>query len=465
MVTVPISRPAPPAATAPPGVRGRPSDLEPDLWAEAPVLGGELPPRRSAASTNRRWFVRGPVGGGAGGLGSPGGLGGPVASTFGGFGGGLSPGGFGNTATGFGGSLGGVGFSGRDQLLGSSRFALNQETRGGTLSFRSRSASSSFHGQEDLRALSGDVRTTMFGADYARGRMVTGVSLSHNRGLGSYAGPDTGQVTSAATGLYPWIGFKASERVTVWMVAGYGASGLMLQPGAGAPIETGLSMAMVAGGRRSELEATDAGFELTFKAYALWGSTQTDAASGPGENLESTSTAVSRLRTAIESSQKLTVASRLAVKPSLELRIRQDGGDAETGRGLDLSLGLVPADGVTGLAVDVRVRRLLVHQGAGFTESGMSVSVSYDPTPDTPLGLTAQVSPAWGGDAMSGAEALWGQETMGSMSGRNNPQLGGAGGARLDTEVGYGLPIGRRFVGTPRIGVRTSEYGRDYRLS
>ena len=65
--------------------------------------------------------------------------------------------------------------------------------------------------------------------------MVTGVSLSHSRGLGSYAGPDTGQVTSAVTGLYPWIGFKASERVTMWTVAGYGAGGLMLQPGAGAP--------------------------------------------------------------------------------------------------------------------------------------------------------------------------------------------------------------------------------------
>ena len=32
------------------------------------------------------------------------------------------------------------------------------------------------------------------------------------------------------------------------------------------------------------------------------------------------------------------------------------------------------------------------------------------------------------------------------------------------TEVGYGLPIGRPFVGTPRVGVRTSEYGRDYRM-
>ena len=65
---------------------------------------------------------------------------------------------------------------------------------------------------------------------------------------------------------------------------------------------------------------------------------------------------------------------------------------------------------------------------------------------------------------MSGAEALWGQETMGGMGGINDPLLAGAGGARLNTEVGYGLPIGRRFVGTPRVGVRTSESGRDYRL-
>ena len=40
----------------------------------------------------------------------------------------------------------------------------------------------------------------------------------------------------------------------------------------------------------------------------------------------------------------------------------------------------------------------------------------------------------------------------------------GGGGRRLDSEVGYGLPVGSRFVGTPRVGVRTSEYGRDYRL-
>ena len=30
--------------------------------------------------------------------------------------------------------------------------------------------------------------------------------------------------------------------------------------------------------------------------------------------------------------------------------------------------------------------------------------------------------------------------------------------------MGYGLPVGRRFVGTPRVGFSTSEYGQDYRV-
>ena len=124
----------------------------------------------------------------------------------------------------------------------------------------------------------------MFGADYAKGRMITGVSLSHSRGLGNYAGVDSGRLTSAVTGLYPWIGYKTSERVTVWTVAGYGAGGLMLSPGAGAPIETGLSMAMAAGGGRGQIIGGDEGFGLAFKADALWVGTQTKAATGPNGN-------------------------------------------------------------------------------------------------------------------------------------------------------------------------------------
>ena len=54
-----------------------------------------------------------------------------------------------------------------------------------------------------------------------------------------------------------------------------------------------------------------------------------------------------------------------------------------------------------------------------------------------------------------------GRETM---SGMGQDHLLRGGGNRLDTEVGYGLPIGTRLVATPRVGLRTSEYGRDYRV-
>ena len=66
---------------------------------------------------------------------------------------------------------------------------------------------------------------------------------------------------------------------------------------------------------------------------------------------------------------------------------------------------------------------------------------------------------SWGGDARSGADAMWGRETMAELA-----HNGAVNGTRLDTEIGYGLPLGNRFVGTPRAGVSTSEYGRDYRL-
>ena len=105
------------------------------------------------------------------------------------------------------------------------------------------------------------------------------------------------------------------------------------------------------------------------------------------------------------------------------------------------------------------MRTLLVHQAEGFRERGLALSLSYTPTPSTPLGLTARVAPSWGGEATSGAEALWGRETMAGLA------LGGvADGTRLDAEVGYGLPVGSRFVGTPTFGVGTSADGRDYRL-
>ena len=350
---------------------------------------------------------------------------------------------------------------GVENLLTNSSFALTRETRqGGILSFWSRGARSSFAGREEALSLGGDVRTTMFGADYAKGPLVTGLSLSNSRGLGEYAGVTGGQVASAVTGLYPWLGYKLSDRVSVWGVTGYGKGALTLTPGEGAALTSGLSMAMAAAGTRGALVAAGAsGFELAFKADALWVGTSIDGVEGPGGNLTATAAAVTRFRTGLEGSRGYTLAGRLSLRPSVEVGLRHDGGDAENGAGMDVGGGLVVSDTSTGLAVDLRVRMLVMHQADGFSERGMALSLSYNPTPSTPLGFTARVAPSWGGEATSGAEAMWGRETMAGMA-----NGGLASGNRLDGEVGYGLPVGSRFVGTPRVGFSTSEYGRDYRI-
>ena len=359
-----------------------------------------------------------------------------------------------------GGGLLQMGLGGGDVLTGSA-FSLNRETRqGGILSFWSRGARSHFSGRDGALSLGGDVRTTMFGADYAKGPLVTGLSLSHSRGLGEYAGVTGGQVASAVTGLYPWLGYKATDRITVWGVAGYGAGGLLLTPDGGPALESGLSIAMAAAGTRGELFAGGAGgFELAFKADALWVGTSIDGVDGAAGRLAATEAAVTRFRTGLEGSRDYTLAGRLSLRPSVEVGLRHDGGDAETGAGMDMGGGLVLSDASTGLTVDVRVRMLVMHQAEGFRERGMALSLSYNPTPSTPLGFTARVAPSWGGQADSGAQALWSQETMAGM-----PQGGVASGSRLDAELGYGLPVGRRLIGTPRVGIGTSETGRAYRL-
>ena len=453
-----------------PGFRGRFAGRELRKGMEREIALGFLNQLGGSAGVN-------PAGGGTlgslsgmSGLGGGAGLGmaaatGPLGGAgLGALGGGVGLGSM-SAGAGPGGPLAGrgllqMGLGGGDLLTGSA-FALNRETgSGGILSFWSRGARSSFHGREGALALNGDVRTTMVGADYAKGRLVAGLSLARSQSLGGYSTETAGQVESAVTGLYPWVGYKVTDRVSVWGVTGYGAGALLLTPGAGAPLESGLSMAMTAGGARGDLIAGGAGgFELAFKADALWVGTGIEGVDGPTGRLAATEAAVTRFRTGLEGSRDFALGGVLLLKPLVEVGLRHDGGDAETGAGMDIGGGVMVSSPSSGLSVDVRLRMLVAHQAEGFRERGMSLSLSYNPTPSTPLGFAAKVAPSWGGQATGGAQALWGRETMAGLA-----NGGFASGNRLDGEVGYGLPVGSRFVGTPRVGLTTSEYGRAYRL-
>ena len=119
---------------------------------------------------------------------------------------------------------------------------------------------------------------------------------------------------------------RASERVSVWGVTGYGRGALRLAPEADPALETGLSMAM-GGGRGHRTGSGSGGFALAFKADALWVATA--------------SAVVTRARTALEASRGYALGGGLSLSPSVEVGRRHDGGDAETGAGVDVGGGLV----------------------------------------------------------------------------------------------------------------------------
>ena len=215
--------------------------------------------------------------------------------------------------------------------------------------------------------------------------LTVGLSVGRTLGLGGYGGPSAGQMTTAMTGFYPWVGYQVNDRVSVWGVTGYGTGALSLTPAGQTALKTGMSMAMAAAGTQGELIGSRAtgGFALAFKADTLWVGAASELLDGAAGRLNASEAGVTRVRTALEGSRGFTLGGRLALTPSVEVGLRRDGGDAETGAGMDLGGGLAFTDAVTGLSLDVRVRTLVVHQADGFRDRGMSLSFGWDPTPST----------------------------------------------------------------------------------
>ena len=350
--------------------------------------------------------------------------------------------------------------SGRD-LLTSTAFTL---TGGGPESgfgaLWGRGVVSHFSGEDGALSLDGEVATGMLGADWVSGRWLAGLTLAMSRGTGGYrVGESSGDIESTLTGLYPWVGYRLTERLSLWTAAGYGAGVLTLTPPEQAPASTDLSLTLVAAGARSELFELPrlGGIVLALEADTRLTRTGTGATTG----LDATDATVWQVRLGLEGSRHVALEGGGALRPSVELGLRHDGGDAETGGGVELGAGLSYTMPVSGLSLDLAARGLLAHRAPGLEEWGASASLAWDPTPSSDEGLSLSLQQSVGASSSGGLNALLARETMTA-----SPGVGGMDPAsRLQARAGYGLPMGNgRFVGTPQLGFGLSEGRHDYTL-
>ena len=353
--------------------------------------------------------------------------------------------------------------TGRELLTGSS-FALTGGTQGtGFYTLWGSGAATHLDGREGGLSLDGEVASGMLGADWARGAVTAGLVVSRSRGEGSYRGESGGgATTSSLTGVYPWGGYALSERLSVWGVAGYGEGRLTLTPEGQAPIETDLDLAMAAAGLRGVLvEAPEAGgIELALKSDAL--GVRTSSAGGRG--LEAEETEATRLRLGLEGSLPMTFEGGASLTPSVEIGARLDGGDAETGFGVEIAGGLAWSDPHSGLSAAFRGRGLLSHAAEGFRARSVSGSLSWDPTPASERGLELTMSQTAGAAPASGMDAIFEQ---GTLAGLATGDIGGDGEILaqrgLEIRLGYGLAaFGGGFVSKPELGLGLSNGQRDY---
>ena len=356
--------------------------------------------------------------------------------------------------------------TGRDLLAGS-RFALTGGTPGGGFAtLWGRGVLTRFDGREGELDLDGEVASVMLGTDWARGRWSAGLLLNHVRGEGGYSGDGSGDVESTLTGLYPWGRYAMTDRVSVWGTAGYGSGKLTLTPQGQEPLETDMDLALAVAGLRGVVVAAPAegGPELAVKTDALAVRTSADAVTGAaGGNLAATEADVTRLRLGLEGTWRGLVLGTGTFTPRLELGVRRDGGDAETGFGLDLGAGIAWSDPATGIRAEARGRGLLTHEADGLRQRGIAGSFGWDPSPDTDRGPSLTFTQTMGLSATGGADALLGRRTLAGLAATNDgDELDRR---RLEVRLGYGFgALGNRFTSRPEAGYAVSEARREYSL-
>ena len=352
--------------------------------------------------------------------------------------------------------------TGREIVSGSSFALTGGSADTGSAAFWGRGAVTSFDGRDGELEVDGEVTSAMLGADFARDALLGGVMLSHARGEGGYRAPSgSGTVESTLTSVFPYGRYALTERVSVWAMAGYGEGTLTLTPEGQASMRPDMDLVMGAAGVRGVLvDGGTQGMTLTAKSDAMAVRTSTGAVSGADGNLAASEADVTRLRLGLEGARPLALGGGAVLTPSLELGLRHDGGDAETGFGADIGAGVTLADPARGLSAELRARGLLTHEDEGLEERGLSGTLAFDPTPASDRGLSLSIAQTVGAQASGGADALFERTTLAGLGAEESASV-----RRLEARLGYGLGVfDDRFTATPEAGLGLSDAGVEYRL-
>ncbi len=302
----------------------------------------------------------------------------------------------------------------------------------------------------------GNLTRAQIGLDARPGaEVLTGLALSWAQGSFDYTAPLLGEervdgtYTPRMLSLHPYVGFSPG-RLGVWLTAGLGRGDIEIDDQQGTiglqSSDTSLRTAGV--GASGDLLASGP-TQLRIKAAATVARVEVEGGeveNGKGNRIAEQTVNANRLRLALKASHAYEAGMDGQVTPQLEVALRQDGGDGQTGAGVEVGGGLR-------------------YEGGGFTLEAMARSLVSDGDDEVEYqewgahlllqrsaatggrGLSLRVMPTYGTQANS--LTLW-ERSVAEIADRGAVNAQG----QLRAEVGYGLAaLGGRGVYTVYSGM------------
>ena len=335
----------------------------------------------------------------------------------------------------------------RDLMRGSSfYYALDDAPQGGMdsgLNFTiwgagdwnafegSPSATSSFDGTLTSGYLGIDVSKTA--------SWIAGVAVGRTMGTSDYDVTVTdGTLEATLNSVYPYVHWSGPGCcIEVWGIGGFGTGEAEVSDGT-----SDLSMSLGMVGVRAQLVGTASG-GLDLDLIGDAGITKLSTADSESASLSDLEASVQRVRVGLEASRTSDMGNGMLFTPFAQVAGRYDGGDGQTGNGLEIAGGLRIAGGRAGL--EARGRFLAMHTGEEVKEHGVSVVAYVRPMGAGGQGLSIALAPRIGADTdMSGN--IWREDPANEVT-RTSRSTG----AGVKAEIGYGLttPMLSNILVTP----------------
>ena len=292
-------------------------------------------------------------------------------------------------------------------------------------------------------------------------QVLGGVSVSWSRGTFDYEDRTMGMSQEGEYRLdllsfHPYGGWTPLPGLNLWAIGGYGFGEVTIKDDAAGSQLSDVQAYSGSFGASAErdLEANSVFPGITTVRVKAQTSIAMMEVEDNGDMISGLMTEAYQQRVSMEVSHTCIVCENRYVIPTVEIGLRNDAGDGETGNGLEIGGEVEYRATDLGLRVLVNGRWLAVHSGE-LEEWGVGGSVRFEP--GARQGFWMSITPEWG-EMRSRTRELWDAkiEDVERLSQEREMRLSG--------EAGYGLSVGKASL-TPSVGVSLTNQGyRSYRI-